>query len=504
MIQTIPVSKIVFSASNPRKKIDQAKITELAESIKSIGLLQAPLVRPLQDPNDDILGNRFEVVFGERRIRACVEAGLSEVDCSVREMPDDEADEARAIENAQRENISTLEEADNVAALMATSRYKTQQAIADKLGKSRRWVAIRIAVASMPSLVRDLIESEKITPAHAEVLARITDPVRQSELAVYAAEDGDSVSDLSAFVAREFRNLARVPWELDEKYGDCAPCSSCMRRSQRQADLFPESAEADDNCLDRKCWDLKMSAYRESIESELIEQGCVKYMGEFWDLDENAGDSWTRSKEWISNDRAMMCPALLTKQRESLRKVRMWYAIYPDSRYILQYKVEEIPASILVVLRDHFDPLREVVVGEVVVETEDTEPEDDSEQDAKAAANKARAIEEEKHSLLVDRIVAKAGDLETIIRYVATAAEKTGKFGTTHELRLLLGEGENFVESVIPQAKIKRAIVAWVAEVLTGEGDLLESMAKYLCVRTNDLDKVARNKVEEKEKATAF
>jgi ParB family transcriptional regulator, chromosome partitioning protein len=122
----IPIEDVLANPNQPRQTLGD--LSELAASVRQKGILEPILVRPK--------GGRFEIIAGERRFRAAVEAGLAEIPCIVRETSDAETMELALIENLQRKDLSPFEEADGLKALAETHGY-THEKMAEKLGKSR-------------------------------------------------------------------------------------------------------------------------------------------------------------------------------------------------------------------------------------------------------------------------------------------------------------------------------------------------------------------------------
>jgi ParB family chromosome partitioning protein len=141
----IPVEEIVPNPDQPRQNLGD--LSELISSIREKGVLEPLLVRKV--------GGRFQIIAGERRYRAAVEAGLDEVPCVVRESSDAEMMELALVENLQRKDLTPFEEADGLKVLADSYGY-THEMMAEKLGKSRSSVTETLALTAMPEDVRDL------------------------------------------------------------------------------------------------------------------------------------------------------------------------------------------------------------------------------------------------------------------------------------------------------------------------------------------------------------
>lgn len=148
---TLPVVVIKTKAQiRTRNGFDEESLTELANSIKEVGILEPLIVR--RDPTDDA---RFELIAGERRLLAATMADLAEVPVLIRNASDIEAATLQAIENLQRENLSLADTADGVAVLL--KHYKTPKAVAKALGKSQPWVSKQLAITRLATSVRGVL-----------------------------------------------------------------------------------------------------------------------------------------------------------------------------------------------------------------------------------------------------------------------------------------------------------------------------------------------------------
>ncbi len=206
----------------PRTKMDQQALAELAASIRSQGLMQPLLVRPVDR-------DRYELIAGERRWRAAQMAGLEEVPALVREVPDDAALAMSLIENIQRENLNPMEEAAGVQRLVDEFRMTHEQA-ADAVGRSRSATTNLLRLLKLARPVQEMVMEGALDMGHARALLAL-DGARQIEAAHRVAAKGLSVRDTEALVAdaccaaraaaasaREAdRDLARLEEEVSER-----------------------------------------------------------------------------------------------------------------------------------------------------------------------------------------------------------------------------------------------------------------------------------------------
>ncbi len=159
----ISIDQLHPSGFNPRKDFDDAELTELADSIRSKGLLQPIIARP------DAQRGGYEIVAGERRWRAAQRAALHTVPVIVRELSDMEAAEFALIENVQRTDLNPIEEATGYTELMERFGY-TQEQVAEVVGKGRSYLANMVRLLKLPQPVQDLLQAGKLTAGHGRAL----------------------------------------------------------------------------------------------------------------------------------------------------------------------------------------------------------------------------------------------------------------------------------------------------------------------------------------------
>ncbi len=165
-IRNILLSEISLNPYQPRTVFDSVKISELASTIKTHGLLQPIIVRSV--------GTGFELVAGERRLRACNEAGFDRIPAIVREMSDLMSASISLIENLQREQLNPIDEAIAYEQLMKLNHI-TQEVLAQRLAKSQSAIANKIRLLKLPLSVQDALKQYKITERHARCLLNISD-----------------------------------------------------------------------------------------------------------------------------------------------------------------------------------------------------------------------------------------------------------------------------------------------------------------------------------------
>jgi len=186
-LHQLPVDALSPGKYQPRKTMDQAKLAELAESIKVQGVIQPIVVR-------DLGGKRFEIIAGERRWRASQLAGLSEIPVVIREVDDRTVVAMALIENIQREDLNPLEEAQALQRLIDEFDLTHAQA-ADAVGRSRAAVSNLLRLLEMPKDIRTLVETRALEMGHARALLTLP-PQAAIALARQAADNGWSVREV--------------------------------------------------------------------------------------------------------------------------------------------------------------------------------------------------------------------------------------------------------------------------------------------------------------------
>lgn len=186
-VQKIETSKIYANPNQPRKTFDKESLNELTESIRLHGLIQPIVVNKMNDG--------YMIIAGERRYRACVNCGLKEIDCIVKNYTEKQVAEISIIENLQREDLNPVEMAKGIKRLMDEYGL-TQEKVSERLGKSRSAIANTLRILSLYPEVLELVEKGKVSFGHAKILASIDDYATQLLLAKKIAKDKLTVRDL--------------------------------------------------------------------------------------------------------------------------------------------------------------------------------------------------------------------------------------------------------------------------------------------------------------------
>ena len=185
-LQTIALDRIRPGKYQPRSRVDEGSLNELAASIKAQGVMQPILVRPVD-------ANRFEIVAGERRWRAAQRAGLTDMPALVREIPDQAALAMALIENIQREDLNPLEQAHGIKRLIDEFAL-THEAAAQAVGRSRSAVSNLLRLTQLPKAVQDYLSSGELDMGHARALLALP-AAQQSAAAAKVVALGMSVRD---------------------------------------------------------------------------------------------------------------------------------------------------------------------------------------------------------------------------------------------------------------------------------------------------------------------
>ncbi len=188
---------IARSPWQPRVSFDEESLRELSESIKNHGVIQPLVCRSLPAEK----GGGFELIAGERRLRAAIDAGLTEVPVVVANVVDRDAAEMSIIENIQRQDLNVIEEAEGYKTL-ADEFGLTQQDVADRVGKARPSVANALRLLELPDEVKMLLSSGLLSTGHAKVLLSLTDETEQTLLARRCVEEQLTVRALERLLAR--------------------------------------------------------------------------------------------------------------------------------------------------------------------------------------------------------------------------------------------------------------------------------------------------------------
>lgn len=187
----LPVGALQANRHQPRLHFDEGLLEDLAASLKTHGMVQPIVARKV--------GERYEIIAGERRWRAAKLAGLTTVPVVLKEVPDDRLLEFALVENIQRQELNPIEEAKAYFQLGEHLRL-TQEQVADRVGKSRPQVANTLRLLRLPSRIQDMVSFSRLSTGHAKVLLGVEDARIQDQLAEEVVEKQLSVRALEARV----------------------------------------------------------------------------------------------------------------------------------------------------------------------------------------------------------------------------------------------------------------------------------------------------------------
>lgn len=262
----VPLALLVESPSNPRRHFDEAFLKELAESIRTNGLLQPLLVRPRNE--------HLEIVFGAQRYRAAQIAEAETVPVRIREMSDAQVLEAQLIENLQRRDVHPMEEAEGFRALLNLEepKYSVEQ-IAAKTGKSAVFVATRLKLVDLIPAAVEAFYREEIGVGHALLLARLPPPQQEQALAACYQETYGSgkpkrvllpVRHLQQWIEQNVLLILKDA-PFDRRDAELVPsagsCDDCPKRTGHNKLLFTGISDHADACSDPACWSAKLDAH---------------------------------------------------------------------------------------------------------------------------------------------------------------------------------------------------------------------------------------------------
>jgi ParB family chromosome partitioning protein len=202
-LRRVPTTALRPNPGQPRQNFDPVAHKELAESIKTQGIIQPLLVRPAGE-------NTWEIVAGERRWRAAKEAGLSEIPVYVRKLTDQEIMIAALTENLQREDLNPVEEAQALEKLQEMLQL-TQEALADRLGKSRTAITNTLRLLKLSPEAKTDLRNGIISSGHARCLLGINDPAAAAALHLRMREGGLNVREAEE-AAASWRSSGKFPW----------------------------------------------------------------------------------------------------------------------------------------------------------------------------------------------------------------------------------------------------------------------------------------------------
>ena len=196
-IVSIPLSQIMPNPFQPRKTFSAEGLQELCASIREFGVIQPLIVRKTD--------SGYELIAGERRLRASGLAGRDDVPCVLRDASDKEMAEIALIENLQREDLHYFEEAQGYEKLLLQFNL-TQEVLAERVGKNQSTIANKLRLLKLPPEMREYIFEAKLTERHARALLKVEDAERQWQLLKFVAENKLNVREAESLIEAQFQN----------------------------------------------------------------------------------------------------------------------------------------------------------------------------------------------------------------------------------------------------------------------------------------------------------
>ena len=234
-VKEIELSSISAGRFQPRSNFNEQKLSELTDSIKNHGVISPILVRELGL-------NKFEVIAGERRLRASKQAGLETIPCLIDQKKDQDALESALIENLQREDLNAVEEARGYDRLKREFGL-TQEEVAKSTGKARSTIANSLRLLSLPTSILEMLASGQIEKGHAKILAsmdakealKTAEIILKNNLSVKELNLGSNQKNISKKTTKKQKDtdLLNIEQEMSESFGHKVEIDATNKKSGR-------------------------------------------------------------------------------------------------------------------------------------------------------------------------------------------------------------------------------------------------------------------------------
>ena len=445
-IQQLLVADMVRSATN-RKIFKPEALEEMANSIREKGVIQPIVVRLVSTIEDETRRKaagsaKYEIVYGERRWRGSKIAGKVEIPAVVRELSDHEALKLQVIENAQREDVDVLDEAEQLNGLLKSGKNTIEELVSE-IGKSRATIYGRIKLLEAPDKAKEAYRAGRLSPQVLLLIARIPDrkvAEEATERILKTTFGGEPMSfrQVQHLIASDYMTqLKGAPFDPKDTalVPTAGPCASCPKRTGNQKELFADVGRAD-VCTDPGCFRLKCDAARARQMVQAESEGKVVLSAE------DAKEFFSHGG-YLSNEAPVVeldgpCPFAIGKT---------WKQI------INQLPEGERPTVVVAVDRD--GQLRELVgkkeAGEVARAFELATPGQTRGDLSPAAVHQRQQIKEAREkgeqitrtvNLVIDAILAKqekAKDNKALSRLLLTVALHEAHFDTCRRVNMRHG-----------------------------------------------------------------
>lgn len=298
-VSLVELSLIDKSSFNPRKKFDETALYELSESIKKQGVLQPIKIRPVSATN------RYEIVFGERRYRAALIAGLEKIPAMISSMTDDEAEDAAIVENLHRKDVTPLEEAEAYARLIEKGKDDIDS-LAVKFGKNKVYIKGRLQLLNLIADFRDLLDTENINLGVAGVLANYEKELQQDIFDNHFGQNCAPYVLWSDYRASKLQKCINDGYstKLESYSFDKTECGSCQFNTATFSLFTGEDCTG--KCLKRECLRKKQIAY--------VVENAIKLQQDNPELQMCCDSVWATNQEAIEQ---------LTKQGFEIQTVSL-------------------------------------------------------------------------------------------------------------------------------------------------------------------------------------
>ena len=262
-ITMVALANIQPSGYNPRKNFDEASLAELTESIRQQGVLQPIGVRPIADTD------HMEIIFGERRYRASLMAGLEEIPAIVMEISDETAEEMAVTENLQRKDVTPIEEANAYQKLIESGRHDVQS-LAVQFGKNESYIRTRLKFVSLLPEIARLLEQDEITISVASEICRYGEDIQKEVYEKHLKEDVRYNSWRGLKASEVAKNIEQhYTTDLSRYSFDKTLCLSCPHNTNNMM-LFCEGGCG--NCANRTCLAEMNASYLTEKAVQFVEQ----------------------------------------------------------------------------------------------------------------------------------------------------------------------------------------------------------------------------------------
>jgi ParB/RepB/Spo0J family partition protein len=294
MFKNLSINSIVESKTNPRSYFSEEALQELAESIKSKGVLQPIIVRSLAKDNPD--NNLFELVCGSRRLRSCKIAEIAEIPCNILELSDEEVLEIQITENLQRENVNAIDEA--LAFKLMLQHANTSLAIiASKTGKSIDFVKGRLKLNELIEEAKFLVYNNILPVNHATKISMLSEKRQKEALKFVSVINSDKetiavkpLHELNHWIKHNIvKDLNAAPFDIksNKLLPSAGSCIDCKKNTSENTTLFADYET--NNCLDTACYNEKLRNFISTKKEKLEKkhgQEIVLVSDMFWNAPE--------------------------------------------------------------------------------------------------------------------------------------------------------------------------------------------------------------------------